>query len=172
MKTRTELVVLALAGALFLFPEGSRAEQAANKIEADRTGIEGTWLVAVTQTVCETGAPMGLPFQSLLTFTGGGTMLGTTASNAFLPGQRSDDFGFWSKSGEHKYTAFEEAFIRFSGGPFTQGRQTIRHSISVTRDGFLDVASVQFYDANGAPLLKTPGCATAVGQRIDSDGKP
>jgi len=172
MKTRTNLVVLALAGGLLLFPEGSRAEQAADKIKADKIEIEGAWRVTVTQTVCETGAPIGLPFQSLLTFTRGGTMMGTTASNAFLPGQRSDDFGFWSKSGEHKYSAFEEAFIHFSGGPFTQGRQTIRHSISLTRDGFTDVASIQFYDANSNPLLPSPGCATAVGQRLDSEGKP
>ena len=99
-------------------------------------------------------------------------MTGATANNAFLSGQRSGDFGVWSQRSENDFSALDEAFIHFSGGAFTQGRQTIRHSISLTRDGFTDVASVQFYDTNGAPLLRTPGCATAVGQRIDSEGKP
>jgi hypothetical protein len=137
------------------------ASHAADKIE-----IEGTWLVTVTQNVCETGAPIGPPFQALLTFARGGTLSGTTASTAFQPGQRSGDFGVWTQTGEHNYNALDEAFILFGAGAFTQGRQTIKHSISFTRGGFTDAASVQFYDLNGLPLLKTPGCATAVGQRV------
>jgi hypothetical protein len=165
MNLRTKVVVVALAGVLFAGPEHSWGQA------PDDNKIEGTWMVTVTQKVCETGAPIGLPFQSLLMFARGGAMTGTTANNAFLSGQRSGDFGVWSQKDGHNYSVFEEAFILFSGGPFTQGRQTIRHSISLTRDGFTDVASVQFYDAGGAPLLKTPGCATAVGLRLDSDGK-
>jgi hypothetical protein len=114
------------------------------------------------------GVPIGLPFQSLLTFAHGGTMTGTTASSAFLPGQRSGDYGVWIPATGHNYSTFEQAFINFSGASFTQGWQTISHSISLTNggNGFDDVASIQFYDAIGSPLLPAPGCATAVGQRI------
>ena len=95
-------------------------------------------------------------------------MTGTTANSVFLPGQRSGDYGVWSQATGNSYSATEEAFVIFSGGPFTEGWQTISHSITPTNggNGFNDVASIQFYDVNGNPLLPAPGCATAVGQRF------
>ena len=157
---------LALAGALFLSPGHSARAQS----EQSAKGLEGTWRVIVTQSVCPAGPPVGPPFQSLLAFARGGTLSGTTASSAFLPGQRSTDFGNWSGTGR-AYSALSEAFIVFSGGPFTQGSQTIRHSISLTDDGngFTDIASVQFLNVNDNPVAPTamaPGCATAIGQRL------
>jgi hypothetical protein len=80
-------------------------------------------------------------------------MTGTTASSAFLPGRRSGDFGVWSQKDGHNYSVSEEAFILFSGGPFTQGRQTIRHSISLTRDGF--TTSKKPHDWSGARRSST-----------------
>jgi hypothetical protein len=169
--------VLTLAGVLFsLLGQNAAAQDkeqspdalAAVSTAANNPGIEGTWRVTVTQKVCATGAQIGLPFHSLLTFVRGGTMGGTTASPAFLPGQRSSDFGVWSQTDAHNYSVASEAFIIFSGGLFTQGSQIIRQSISLTNggNGFNDAASVQFYDVNGTPLLPAPGCATAVGQRF------
>ena len=157
---------LTLAVAL-IFSSGHSARA---QSEQSAKGLEGTWRVTVTQRVCPAGPPLGPPFQSLLAFARGGTLSGTTASSAFLPGQRSTDFGSWSKAGR-AYSALSEAFIIFSGSPFTQGSQTIRHSISLTDDenGFADIASVQFLDANGNPVAPTamaPGCATAIGQRL------
>lgn len=178
MKSRTKLFggtmasVLTLAGVLFLSTGRSAGAQMVQSPEAraaDNTRrIEGTWRVTVTQIVCATGAPIGLPFQSLLTFARGGTLSGTTASTSFQPGQRSSDFGVWSQTGGHDYSAVSEAFIIFSAGFFTQGSQIISQSIRLTNggNGFDDVASVQFYDVNGNPLLPAPGCATAVGQRL------
>jgi len=162
--------VLVFAGALLLGSgrtSGAQLEQPSPPGHAvDKIRIEGTWRVTVTQKLCETGTPIGLPFQSLVTFARGGTLSGTTANAAFQPGQRSGDFGVWTHTGGNNYSAVDEAFILFSAGAFTQGRQTIKHSISLTREGFTDVASVQLYDLNGLPLLKTPGCAAAVGQRV------
>jgi hypothetical protein len=110
-----------------------------------------------------------------LAFARGGTLSGTTANAAFLPAQRSTDFGIWSGAGRD-YGASSEAFIIFSGGSlpgvnFTQGSQTIRHSITLTNDGngFTDIASVRFLDVNGKPVAPTaisPGCATATGERL------
>jgi hypothetical protein len=169
--------VLTLGGVLFSdsgqIAFAQRKEQSGDafitaRVGDDNPGIQGTWRVIVTQKVCATGAPIGVPFQSLLTFIRGGTMTGTTANAAFLAGQRSGDYGVWGPATGHGYSATEEAFVLFSGGPFTQGSQVIRHSISLTNGGqsFNDVASIQFYDAIGNPLLPVPGCATAVGQRL------
>jgi hypothetical protein len=159
---------LALASA-FLIGSG-RSVRAQS--EQSAKGLEGTWRVTITQRqFCPAGPPLGnSPIQSLLAFARGGTLSGTTGNQAFLPGQRSADFGIWSGAGRD-YSAFSEAFVIFSGGPFTQGSQTIRHSISLTDDGtgFTDIAAVQFLDVNGHPVAPTagaPGCATAIGQRI------
>ena len=157
---------LALAGVFFLSSGPSVRAQS----EQSAKGLEGTWRVTVTQRACPAGQPLGPPFQSLLMFARGGTLSGTTASSAFLPGQRSTDFGGWSGAGRD-YDALSEAFIIFSGGTFTQGSQTIRHSINLTKNGngFTDIASVQFLDVNGNPVTPTataPGCATAIGQRM------
>ena len=157
---------LALAGAFFISSGRSVRAQS----EQSAKGLEGTWRVTVTQRVCPAGPPLGPPFQSLLAFSREGTLSGTTANSVFLPGQRSTDFGIW-RGAWRDYSAFSEAFIIFSGGPFTQGSQTIRHSISLTDDGngFADSASVQFLDVNGNPVAPTamaPGCATAIGQRL------
>jgi hypothetical protein len=173
--------VLALAGVLFsglgqvAFARQDEQSPAALATASKRIeGIAGTWRVTVTQKVCGSGVQIGLPFHSLLTFAGAGTMTGTTANSAFLPGQRSGDYGVWTPAAGHGYSATEEAFIIFSAGQFTEGWQVISHSITLTNsgNGFNDVASVQFYDVNGNPLLPSPGCATAVGQRLDSGGKP
>jgi hypothetical protein len=169
--------VLTLAGVLFSDSgqvavaqptEQSPEALIAAHMGGDGPAIEGTWRVTVTQKVCATGAQNGLPFQSLLTFARGGTMTGTTANAAFLPGQRSGDYGVWRPAAGHSYNATEEAFVLFSAGAFAQGSQVISHSISLTNDGngFEDLASIQFYDVNGNPLLPVPGCATAVGQRL------
>ena len=95
-------------------------------------------------------------------------MLGTTSNPAFLPGQRSTEFGAWKQTGAQAYSAVDEAFIIFGGGLFTQGSQVLRHSITLTDggSGFTDDASIQFYDVGGNPLLPMPGCASAVGQRL------
>jgi hypothetical protein len=156
----------ALACAFFLSSGHSILAQS----EQSAKGLEGTWRVTITQRVCPAGPPLGPPFQSLLAFARGATLSGTTANSAFLPGQRSTDFGNWSGAGRD-YSALSEAFIIFSGGPFTQGSQTIRHTISLTQDGngFTDIASVQFLDVNGNPVMPTAvatGCATATGRRL------
>jgi len=95
-------------------------------------------------------------------------MTGTTANPAFLPGQRSGDYGVWNRSPGHSFSAVEEAFITFSGGFFTQGSQIITHSITLANRGnvFHDSASVQFYDGSQNPLTPEPTCATAVGKRL------
>jgi len=154
----TSLAVLAVAGVLFsglgqvaFAQETERSPDALVRARqpTDNPAIEGTWRVTITQRVCATGVPIGLPFYSLLTFALGGTMTGTTANAAFLPGQRSGDYGVWIPANGHNYSATEQAFIVFSGGPFTAGWQIINHSISPTNDGngFNDVASIQFFTA-------------------------
>jgi hypothetical protein len=118
-------------------------------------------------------------FSALLAFAVGGTLSGTTASPAFEPGQRTSDYGIWSRSFGDTYRAVSEAFILFdsaqAGNPFNppsgsvvprlrRGKQRITQTIDVNMDEFTSVASVQFFDANGK--LLTTGCASAIGRRF------
>jgi hypothetical protein len=166
---------LALVGALLLGSVGAvRAQAEDSALATPRASrgpawIEGVWRVTVTQTNCQTGAPLGPPFHSLLMFSAGGTMIESTSNPGFLPGQRTAGFGVWTRTGELTYQALSEALIVFSGGPFTAGSQTLSHKITLSDRGnaFTDQATVQFSDVDGTPLTATPGCASASGQRLE-----
>jgi len=156
--------LIALGTALFLASTSSAVAQ--SEESASATGLEGTWRIQLTQRNCTTGTP-GPTFPALITFARGGTMTETTASPAFLPGQRSPGHGVWRKSDADAYLTHDEAFILFSGGPFAAGMQIITHAITVSKDGnsFQSVASSQFYDINGSPVGPI-NCGTAVGSRV------
>jgi hypothetical protein len=133
--------------------------------------LVGTWRVEVRQSNCVTGekAP---PFRSFLTFDGSGTLTGTTAAPAFLPGQRSPDHGTWSHKHGEKYTAISEAFLLFDSDPrppfpgFQAGTQRISQDINLkNHDEFTSTAIVEFFDANGNTV--TTGCADAIGRRFE-----
>jgi hypothetical protein len=127
--------------------------------------LEGTWKVEVTQRDCNTGDPLGTPFQSLLTFANGGTMTETTDNPLFFPAERSPGHGVWSSKGESRYTAATTAFVTLNGA--LTKTQTIRQTIEMGDDPnrFTTVkATVQFFDPNGTLLVT--GCATATGVRF------
>lgn len=150
------------------------ASESSARPQSDQSprGIQGTWHVTVTPYNCSSKVPLGFSFHALLAFARGGTLSGTSASTGFQPGQYSASFGVWKATGGRTYTALTDAFILFPGGPFPAGRQEISHSIRVSGDGnaFTDQASLNYFDVNDVPappqLPLIPGCATAVGLRV------
>jgi hypothetical protein len=136
--------------------------------------LQGTWRVQVQSYNCQTNAPIGKPFASLLAFADGGTMSETTMNPAFAPGQRTSGFGVWSHEGRHIYSAKSVAFLLFTTPPnppmspgFTAGTQTITQNIEF-KDGpdqFASEARVEFADTTGT--VYRSGCATATTQRLE-----
>jgi hypothetical protein len=142
--------------------------------------LQGTWRVTVQPFICQTGVPIGQPFASLSTFARGGTMTGATSGAAYLPGQRTPDFGIWSRTDEHTFSAVTDAFILFdSSTPPTfcrplallsfpasieERRGSRRQSRSTTME-FTSKAVTQFFDPDGKLLSRN--CATAVAHRFD-----
>ena len=136
--------------------------------------LHGTWHVQVQLYNCQTNAPVGKPFASLLAFADGGTMSETTISPAFAPGQRTSGFGVWSHEGRHIYSAKSVAFLLFTTPPnppmspgFMAGTQTITQNIEF-KDGpdqFTSEAKVEFADTT-AKVYRS-GCATATAQRLE-----
>jgi hypothetical protein len=152
---------LAVLAGLFL----SVASAAAQSSVPTGKELEGTWQVEVTQRDCNTGDPLGTPFQSLLTFASGGTMTETTDNPMFFPAERGPGHGVWSFKGGSRYTAATTAFVTLNG--VLAKTQKINQIIEMNDDPsrFTTVkATVQFFDATGKLLVT--GCATATGVRF------
>lgn len=76
----------------------------------------GTWIGRVTQHDCQSGATLGAPFLSLLTFARGGTMTETTSNPMFAPPiARGPGHGVSGSTGHHTYTASSIALITVNG---------------------------------------------------------
>ena len=170
------VAALALSGTLIL-GSGRRisARPAPPEHESSHgRDLQGTWRVQVETRNCQTNAPLGKPFASLLSFADGGTMSETTSSPAFAPGQRTSGFGVWSHVERHTYSAKSVAFLIFTTPPnppmspgFTAGTQTITQNIEF-KDGpdqFTSEATVEFADTAGT--VYRSGCATATAQRLE-----
>lgn len=139
--------------------------------------LVGTWRVTVTTFNCSTKAE-NPSFVSLLTFGEDGSLIETTSSPQFQPGQRSTGHGLWERTGPGAFRAVSEAYIQFTTDPappppapaLRRGRQVIDQGIQLTsRSAFVSDASVFFFDST-APGSTAPyftGCARAEGVRFE-----
>lgn len=133
--------------------------------------IVGTWIVTVQVNNCS-GTAIGKPFQSLLTFNAGGTMIEDTTNPSFAPAQRGTGHGVWEYQGEHKFAVKSIAFINFTTTPppppgFKAGTQTITQTIEFPNgpDSWTAEAQVQFADTTGT--VYRSGCAAASAVRFE-----
>lgn len=137
--------------------------------------LVGSWRVTITPYNCTTLAEFPqFAFESMLSFSAGGTLFETTSNANFEPGQRSAGFGYWERTGPNYYHAVIEAFIQFtlpSAPPpprpyYQRGRQRLTQGIEmVDRDRWTSLATVEFSDLAGTPTTAS-GCAKAVGTRM------
>lgn len=158
-------VVLAMTFVLVLSQlRGASAK--AEDWDSDGKRLEGTWVVTVTLQNCATGAQIGTPFQSLLTFARGGTMTETTSNSMFFPALRSPGHGVWKRTGRETYKASSLAFITLNGALVKTQKISQVIEMEDDPDSFNTTeASVQFFDPSGNPL--TTGCAVAKGKRFE-----
>lgn len=134
--------------------------------------LAGAWSVTVTLRDCTTGAPLGPPHQSLVTFENGGTIHESNGARGFAPDQRSEGHGSWTRLARKVYSQRMVALINFETAPqppfpgFLAGRQVIDHIVTlVDRDKLTSEGTAQFYDTQGQ--LYRSGCSTAVGRRFE-----
>jgi hypothetical protein len=171
------IAVLALTGALILGSGQHISARPAPPAPESSHGkeLQGTWRVQVQLYNCQTNAPIGKPFASLLAFADGGTLTETTSNPGFAPGQREPGLGLWSYEGRHTYTAKSVAFLLFTTPPnppmspgFLAGTQTITQNIEFkddVPDQFTSDAAIQFADSTGK--IYRSGCASAIAQRME-----
>lgn len=135
--------------------------------------IQGTWLVQVTLRNCATGAALGAPFSSVVTFHEGGTVTEATVSPAFAVGQRTPAQGNWDTQGPDAYTQKMVALIAFDTPPnlpstpgFFAGWSVVTQSLQlVDRDHLSSSGTNTFYRTDGT-VYRT-GCSTALGTRFE-----
>lgn len=186
MKTRTSTVrggrfaiaALGLAGAL-LTTSGVPVHADPSAASA---GLVGVWGVQVTLRDCATGAPLGPPFNSLVSAHLGGTMSESAASLSFAPGQRTPGHGTWARKGSHTYQQNILALILFDTAPnlpgtptfdptkpvspgFFAGWVTINHTIVQSDADHFTSSGTNAFSKADATVYRT-GCSTAVGQRF------
>ncbi len=148
---------------------GGNAHVLAQSDSESRT-IEGVWSLSVTVRDCATGAPLGPPFRSLLTFHHGGTISESVGTPSFAPGQRTPAHGLWAHDGGLTYSLRMVAAILFDTDPptpagFKAGWQVISSTIMLSdADHHTAKAVVRFYDINGE-LYRTV-CPTHVAERF------
>ena len=180
-RTRSRLLPVLGFSLAFVLPLGCLPLASADG-GPDQGGVVGTYAVRVTLTNCATGAPLGPPFDSLVTLHAGGTISESAGSLAFAPGQRSPGHGSWVKVGRHTYQQEMVALILFNtaanlpGTPtfdptkpvtpgFQAGWQTVSHTI-VFSDATHATSSGgnAFYTLAGTQYRT--GCSTAGLERL------
>ena len=142
------------------------AARAQSEESAAGNGLTGTWRVTVQLHVCNSTINIGSPFQSLLTFGRGGTLVEVTANAMFYPSLRSPGHGIWRAQGDGTYSASSMAFITSNVNGALTMTQRIDQTIVIgdNPDQFtVKNANVKFYDPSGT-FLKM-GCADAWGKR-------
>jgi hypothetical protein len=158
-----------IAGFVAFAAAGTAAAQPAASRRGD---LAGAWSVQVTLRDCATNAPIGVPFNSLVSFHRGGTLSESAASLGFAIGQRTAGHGNWSRLGNRTYRQKMVNLILFDTAPnlpmtpgFLAGWQVVTHTVAVNGDELSSSGTNAFYRSSGE-VYRT-GCSTATGRRIE-----
>ena len=164
---RLRIVLATVLSGIAVQLAGCAAMQSAQAAEIP--SLVGTWQVQISLKDCVSSAPLGQPFQSLLTFAQGGTMTETTSNPGFFPAQRGPGHGNWSSAGDRLYTASSIAYIT-ANGVLVKTQTITQTPIQMTGDNTFQTpsATVKFYAPDGS--LLTSACAVANGKRYGTDG--
>ncbi|MGB8475547.1 MAG: hypothetical protein WCE61_15805 [Candidatus Acidiferrum sp.] len=162
---------LAAASALVL-SLGIAAMARTDQGDSPARGLQGTWAVTVNLQNCQTGANIGPPFYSYVTFADGGTLSESTSNPGFAIGQRGPELGIWSRERHYTYSAKSTAFIFYTTAPnlpttpgFNAGTQTITQTIEYDEDTDSWTANAAISFADTTNTVYRQGCAVASGQR-------
>ena len=127
--------------------------------------IEGVWLAKVTLTNCATGDALPFPgakFDAMGLFGAHGALHNTDQNN---PALKSDNFGYWERTGRYTYR-FAFRFFRFDSTGLLIGSQIVRHNLRLARDGlsYSSSGKAEFYDVSGIRL--PDGCSKSTATRF------
>jgi hypothetical protein len=135
--------------------------------QAPERTIQGVWRTMVTPVNCQTGAPLGPPFASLLTFNTGGTMSEYGISPGGSPALRSPGHGVWQHEQSWQDYSHAFTFYRYNSSGLFIGSQRVRSALELGASGdeYTAHAAVEILDANGTVIATF--CAAAAGTRFE-----
>lgn len=163
-----------LTGALLAMSSAPASAQTASPV--------GTWIVQVTLRDCTSNAPLGPPFNSLVTFHQDGTISESAGGTTFAPGQRPPAQGAWVGVGANTFRQRLVSLINFDtpanlpGTPgfnpslpvspgFSAGGNIVSHTGTlIDADHLTSVGINQFFTSGGA--LYRSGCSTSTAWRF------
>ena len=156
------LIVIAALTVAFSFASA----QAPERTMSERT-IQGAWRTMVTPVNCQTGDPLGPPFQGLFTFNKGGTMSEYGISPGLTPALRSPGHGVWQHEHGWQDYSFTFTFYRYDASGVFIGSQKVTATLELGASGdeFTTHSVVQVLDANGNVIATF--CARAAGTRFE-----
>lgn len=181
--TRRALQIVASLGITAACLAASTGVARAHSDDGDGPGgVAGAYAVQVTLRDCATNAPLGPPFDSLVSLHAGGTITESAGGRAFAPGQRSPGHGHWTRIGRRTYRQEMVALVVFDTAANLPGTPTFDPTQPVTPGFFAGWVTVShtltFTDATHATSSGTnafykltgeryrTGCSSAVARRL------
>jgi hypothetical protein len=132
-----------------------------------KKSLEGVWLTQVQRINCDTGDPIALPGQGLITFARDGTLSETTAPSGPqpMPFLRGPGHGVWDQHSQREYTVTIINQRLNPDGSFA-GWSKVRGTFYVAKNGneFTAASAFEIIDPNGNVLFM--GCSTVTGTRF------
>ena len=156
----------ALAGTMAFTtgPVGTAGQEAGRKSSySGAKEIQGAWVLQVSATDCQTGAPVS-NFLSLVTFAQGGTLTNVTTGGN--PALRTTGLGIWEKAGGNEFTAVTMVFLFTPAGAWAATQRIANtFELGTNRDELTGTTEVKFFDTTGN--LTSTVCATVLGHRLE-----
>jgi len=128
--------------------------------------IEGVWNARVVITNCDSGDPIGLPFDAMGIFGAHGAFHDTNSNNPTLM-VRSDAFGYWKHVRGNKYR-FAFKVFNFDVAGMYLGYQIVRHDVVLAKNGksYKSEGTSEFFNPDGSVRPPVLGCSESTATRF------
>ena len=129
--------------------------------------IQGAWRTMVTPVNCQTGDPLGSPFQGLFTFDKGGTMSEYGIGPGGSPALRSPGHGVLQHEESWQDYSYTFTFYRYNSRGVFIGSQKVTSALELGESGdeFTTHSAAEILDANDNVIATF--CAMAAGTRFE-----
>ena len=168
MKSTLKNISLAIA-ILLVIAAGENCLHAQGKEDVEASlqsanRIVGAWETTVQPRNCETGDPIGLPFNGVITFNEGGTVA-EFGANPALP-YRTPGHGIWVSLGGGNNYVMKFSFMPLTPAGAPVGRMRVTQNLKLGRFSDESTSSGGFVLTNFAGVVLATGCTSATAVRV------
>lgn len=155
--------------ALLIIAAGQVSLQAQSKNDSETSfqsanRIVGAWETTVQPRNCETGDPVGAPFNGVITFNEGGTVA-EYGANPTTP-YRTPGHGVWASNGGGSSYMMRFSFMPLTPAGVPVGRLRVSQNIELPRFSDESTSSGGFVLTNFAGVVLATGCTSSTAVRL------